>query len=175
MFGYPGFQPFLDQPQYPVVGDPMSNELQQPFMTDVVEEAFDVRIEYPVHSLSLQTHIERVKRLMRVASRPEPVREAFEVRLINLIKDGHYGLLNNLVLQRRDAQRALLPVSLRNIDSPRGLRPVRATVDSDVKISKPIFQSSLIVAPCHPVHPRSRILLQGFETIPEQLHGHMVQ
>src|SRR5665213_2065263 len=49
---------------------------------------------------------------------PEPVRKAFEVRLVNLIEHGHHGLLNNLVLQRRDTQRTFPPVSLRNVHSP---------------------------------------------------------
>jgi hypothetical protein len=55
---------------------------------------------------------------MRVSSRPETVREAFEVDLIYLVEDRHHSLLNNLVLQRCNAQRTLPPVSLRNIDSP---------------------------------------------------------
>ena len=43
--------------------------------------------------------------------------EPLEVDLVNLIEDGHHGLLNNLILQRRDAQRTLSPVGLRNVDS----------------------------------------------------------
>ena len=45
----------------------------------------------------------RVKRLMRAATAPEPIRKAPEVHLVNLVEDGHHGLLNNLVLPRRDA------------------------------------------------------------------------
>ena len=67
--------PFLDQPDHSVVGYPMADELQQPLMTDVVEEALDVGIEYPVHALLLQPRIQRIERLVRVTSRPEPVRE----------------------------------------------------------------------------------------------------
>ncbi len=55
---------------------------------------------------------------MRVSSGPEPIRKALEVHLVNLIEDGHHGLLNNLVLQGRDAQRSLPPVGLRDVDSP---------------------------------------------------------
>src|SRR5262249_15258135 len=35
-------QPFLDQPQHSVVGHSMPEELQQPLVTDVVEEALDI-------------------------------------------------------------------------------------------------------------------------------------
>jgi hypothetical protein len=50
---------------------------------------------------------------MRAATGTEPIREALEVDLINLVEDRHHGLLNDFVLQRRDAQRTLPSVSLR--------------------------------------------------------------
>src|SRR5262245_11232264 len=65
---------------------------------------------------------------MRASTRPEPIGKAFEVDLVNLIEDRHHSLLNNFVLQSRDAQRTLPPISLRNVDSPRGLCPIRSTV-----------------------------------------------
>ena len=54
---------------------------------------------------------------MRAATRPEPVREAFEVDLIDMVDGRHHRLLNDFVLQRSDAQRALPPIGLRYIDS----------------------------------------------------------
>ena len=59
-----------------------------------------------------------VKRLMRAAARTEPVGEALEVDLIDLVEDRHHSLLDDPVLQSRDAQRALPPIGLRYIDSP---------------------------------------------------------
>ena len=53
---------------------------------------------------------------------------------------GHHGLLNNLVLQRRDAQRALPPVGLRDVYSPRGLCLIRSTVNPAVKIYEVDFK-----------------------------------
>jgi hypothetical protein len=82
-----------------------------------IQKAPNVRIEHPVHSLPLDAHGQRVQRLMRAASGPEPVGKAFEVDLVNLVEDRHHGLLNDFVLQRRDAQRTLPPVGLRDIDS----------------------------------------------------------
>jgi hypothetical protein len=43
---------------------------------------------------------------MRATSLTEPVGEAFEVLFVYLIEDGYHGLLNNFVLQRRNAQRS---------------------------------------------------------------------
>ena len=132
-------QPFLDQPQHSVVGYSMPDELQQPLVTDVVEETLDIGIGAPSSRASLQPRVERIERLMRVTSWPKPIREAPEVRLINSIEHSHHRLLNNLVLQRRDAQRTLSPVSLRDVHSARGLCPIRATMDAAVQIDEPTF------------------------------------
>jgi len=40
-----------------------------------------------------------------------------ERKVINLVEDRHHGLLNDFVLQRRDAQWTLPSISLRNKDS----------------------------------------------------------
>src|SRR4029077_1594254 len=105
----------------------MLDELHRPFVAQVIEEATDVGIEHPVHPLSLDAHRQRVQRLVRAASRTEPIRKALEVDLIDLVEDRHYGLLNDFVLQRRDAQRTLPPVSLRYKDSSRRFCPIRST------------------------------------------------
>src|SRR5580704_7868924 len=86
---------------------------------NTIEEATDVRIQHPVHSLPMESHTERVQRLMWATPRPETIRKAPKVHLIDFVEDGHRGLLNDFVLQRRNTQRTLPPVSLRYIDSPR--------------------------------------------------------
>ena len=96
----------------------MLDELSRPLVAHVIEEATDVRIEHPIHLPPLQSDRERIERLMRTATRTEPVGEAFEVDLINLIEDRHHGLLDDFVFQCRDAQRTLPPIGLRYIDSP---------------------------------------------------------
>ena len=154
IFQDPGLHPFLDQAEHSGIRDAVLQKLLQPLMTDVVEEALDIRIENPVHPLPGNPHIQRIQRLMRVTPWAEPVRKAPEVHLVDLVEDGHHGLLNNLVLQTRDAQRALLPVGLRYIDSPRGLCPVRSPVNTAVQIGQPVFQSVPILLPPHAVHSR---------------------
>lgn len=59
----------------------MADELQQPLVTDVVEEAQDTGFEYAVHALISQLRIQRVQRHMTVASRLKPARKAPKVRL----------------------------------------------------------------------------------------------
>jgi hypothetical protein len=48
-------------------------------------------------------------------------------------------------------------------------------MNTTVKIGKPIFQPCFVLAPHYTIHPGSRILLQGFETLPQQTRRHMVQ
>ena len=120
-----------------MVGHAMLDKLHRPFVAHLVKEPANVRIQHPVHPSPMEAHTQRVQRLMRATTRPEPVRKAQEVHLINLIENGHHSLLNNFVLQRCDAQRALSSVGLRYIHSSRGLRPVRTTVNPAVQIGKP--------------------------------------
>jgi hypothetical protein len=61
----------------------------------VIEEASQVRIEHPVHALPWDAHTQRVQRLMRATTGPEPVRKALEVDRIDLIEDRHHGLLDD--------------------------------------------------------------------------------
>ena len=118
VFRYSGFQPFLDQAEHAAISHAVFNELHRPFVAHIVKEPANVRIQHPVHSPPVDAHTERIERLVRAASRPEPVGKALEVHLVNLIENDHHGLLNNLVFQRRDAQRTFPPVGLRYIDSP---------------------------------------------------------
>jgi len=59
----------------------MLDELRCLFVAHVIEEAADVRIEYPVHSLPLDSHGQCVKRLIWAAPTSEPITEALEVGL----------------------------------------------------------------------------------------------
>src|SRR5580658_2417360 len=135
VFRYSGCQPLTDQPQYAVVGHSMLKELHGPFVTHVIEEATYVRIQYPVHRLPFDAHIERVQRPMRAASRSKPVRKAAKVHLVYLVEDGYHCLLDDLVFQRRNAQWTLPPIGFRYIHSSRWLRPVRSPVHPAVEVA----------------------------------------
>jgi hypothetical protein len=118
IFRHSGLEPFLDEAKYSSISHPMLDQLHGPLVAHVVEEPTNVCIEHPIHSLPQNSHIQRIKRLMRVPSRTESVRKALEVDLIYLVEDRHHSLLNDLVLQRCDAQRTLPSIGLRYIDSP---------------------------------------------------------
>ena len=149
--------------------------MHRPFVAHVVEEPPNVRVQNPVHPPPLDAHTQRVQRPMRTAPRTKPVAEAPKVHLVYLIQDGHHGLLNNFVLQRRDADRTLPSVRLRDVDPPRCLRPVRSPVNPVLQIGEPTFQTFLVLLPPNAVHSRRRALLQRVKTRPQQLDRQMVQ
>ena len=94
------------------------------------KEPTDVGIEHPVHLAFRQAHPQRIEGLMAVAARPKSIAETEEVLFVNLFEHGFHGLLDNLVFQGRDPQRALTSVRLGNPCPFRGLCPVTAAVDA---------------------------------------------
>jgi hypothetical protein len=61
---------------------------------------------------------ERIQRMMLVAPWSEPIGEAEEVRLVDRCQNRDHRLLDDLVLQRSGAQRALTAVRLWNEHTP---------------------------------------------------------
>jgi hypothetical protein len=61
---------------------------------------------------------------------PQPLPEIFPkaVCFVNLVENADHGLLDNLVFQRRDPQRALPPVSFREVHPSRWLHSIRPAV-----------------------------------------------
>jgi hypothetical protein len=101
-----GAEPFLDQPQDPLVRDPMLEEPLQPALIELGEEVTDVRVEHPVHPLAFDRDRERVQRTMPTPPRPEPIRETEKVLLLDRVQHLDHRPLDDLVLQRSDPGRA---------------------------------------------------------------------
>jgi hypothetical protein len=90
---------------------------------------------------------------MRRAPRPEPVGEADEVRLVDAVEHLHDGTLKDLVLKRRDPERALAPIRLRDIRPSCRLGPVAAAMDPTEQILEVALQIPPVGLPRHPVRP----------------------
>jgi hypothetical protein len=88
-------QPFLDQAQDSAIGYAVLNKLHRPFRGSGRQRSRGRRRRAPSSLAPLDTHCQRVQRLVRVATGTKPIREAFEVHLRNLIEDGHHGLLGD--------------------------------------------------------------------------------
>src|SRR5262245_6513818 len=112
---------------------------------------------------------------MGTASGAETVGEAQEIDLVDLVEDRHHGLLDDLVLQGRDAQRTLPAVGLRDVSPFRRLRPIGARVDPPMQVRQAIVEAVLVLLPGHAVHPRGCVPLEGKEAVPEQIDRDMVE
>src|SRR5262245_49456825 len=106
---------------------------------------------------------------------PETIGESQEIDFVDLVEYPHHGLLDDLVLQGRDAQRSLSSVGLRDGDATRWLRPVGTLMDPAMEIAEPIFEVNVVLFPRDAVDSRGRFMLEREEAFLESLDGHVVQ
>src|SRR2546425_6107202 len=174
-FRHSGLQPFLDQPQYPRIGHTVLDKLQQPFVVQVVEEPPNIRIQHPVHSLSLNSHRQRIQRIVLASPWPESVGESQKVLFVDPIEDDHHGPLDNFVFQCRDPDRSLPPVGLWDVHPPGWLRSICAPMHPAVQISQSLCQSGFILPPGHSIHSRRRFSFQSVEAVAQQCLRQMME
>lgn len=173
-FHDPGLQPFGDEPEHTAVADPMLQEPHHPIMADAVEERPDVGVEDPVHRPLGDLEGERVQRIVLGTPRTEPVGKAEKIRLVDRVQHLHQRPLDDLVLERRDAERPLPAVGLRNVLPPRRLRPVAAAHHAAVQVVDVAIECARVLFPRHPVDAGSRPCLELMEGPGQQLRRHVV-
>src|SRR5467141_886159 len=156
-----GVQPFLDEPHYALVCDPVLDEFQKPFVGKPIEKAFDVQVEHPVHFSRQQSRVQRIQRLVLASPWSEPVRKTEKVRFVDSIQHLDRRALDDFVFQRRDSERSLPPVGLRDKYPTHRLRSVRSSLQPFGKILEIHFQLLAVVSPRLPVHARRSFLLQA--------------
>src|SRR6516162_5289377 len=64
-------------------GSPIRSD--QPVLTDLIEEAADISIQYPVHLCAADSDDERVQCIMWAAARSKTIREPEEILLIDRV------------------------------------------------------------------------------------------
>ena len=72
-------------------------------MVDRIKEAFDISIQYPVHSFAGNRHTQRIECVVLAATRPEAIADAEKVLLVDALQYPQHRLLDNFVLQRGNA------------------------------------------------------------------------
>jgi len=143
----------------------MLQEADQPFLVNLIEERADVGVQYVAHLLAVDPDTERVQRVMRAAPRPEPVRDAEEVFLVNRVQQRDHRPLDNFVFQGRDRERALTPVRFGYVDPPARQRPICSPMDPIVQILEIALEVCLVVRPSQPIHAGCCVLLKFEERI----------
>src|SRR6516162_1627111 len=155
-----GVQPFLDEPHDAPICHPMLDELDQPFVGEPIEKAFNVKVEHPVHLLRQQSRVQRIQRLMLATPWSEPVRKAEEVRFVYSVQHLDRGTLDNLVFQRCHSERSLPPVGLGDVHPSYRLRSIRSSLQPFGEVLEIPLQIFSVVPPRLPVHARRCFLLQ---------------
>ena len=153
----------------------MLQEADQPFLVDLVEERSDVGVQYEAHLLAVDPDAERIQRIMRAAPRPEPVRDAEEVFLVDRVQQRAHCPLDDLVLQSSDRERTLSAVRLGYVDPSARQRPIRSPMDPVVQIFEIALEVRLVVLPRQPIHTRCCVRLEFVERLFEQLDADVVE
>ncbi len=138
----------------------MLQEFDQPFVVDRVKEAFDISIQNPVHLFADDRHMQRIERIMLATTRPKTIAETEKVLLVDALQNPQHRFLNDLVLERRNAQWSLAAIRFRYPHSARRLSTVGSPVNSIVEVRNVGLQGLLLVMPGHFVDSDCRRLLQ---------------
>src|ERR1700728_6414 len=151
------------------------DELDQPFVRQIIVKAPNVCIENPVHLLPHDSYPERIQSIVLAAPRPESIGEPQEILFVNLVEDSHHGLLNDLILQDCDAQGALPSIGFRDVGSLRRLRSIRPPMDLAMKVHQLLIQVCLVLFPRHAIDSGRGLSLQGVVAVPQQSDGNVVE
>ena len=106
---------------------------------------------------------------MLTAPRPAPIRAPAEIFQVDRAQHLDHRALDDLVLQRGNAERPLPSVRLGDIHPPRRQRPIGAAVNAVLEILEPRLEICAVFPSPHPVHSRRRLPLQRLVGIPQQV------
>src|SRR4029450_7478327 len=106
---------------------------------------------------------------------PRGCGEAEEVFLVDRVQHRACRLLDDLVFECGNCERALLTISLRYVMSPRRQSPICSPMAPGVQVLDLAIEVCLVVLPCQPIHTRCGISLEGEECHPESLDAYMVE
>src|SRR5215468_8494592 len=140
-----------------------------------VEEFAEVRINDPVDLALLDSDKHCIERIMLITTPPKAIGEADKVALVDGIEHGDQCVLNDFVLQRRNAQWSPRAIGLRDVGPSDRLCAVAAAVDRRVQRTQSGIQRLPILLPYHAIDTGRRIALERVEAFPETLWREVVQ
>src|SRR5207237_5733869 len=120
-----------------------------------------------VHPCAVDSGDECVQRIVLAALGPEPVREAEEVFLVDRVQHRACRLLDDLVFECGNCERALLTISLRYVMSPIRQSQICCPMEPGLQVRDLAIEVCLVVLPCQPIHTRCGISLEVEECHPE--------
>ena len=102
------------------VGNPLTQQLKQPLVTDVIEKSAYVRVTDPVHFLRADDLTEHLECVVAGMTWAEAERNIAEVRFVDSLQDHHDRSLNDLVFHGSNPQRTRLAIPFRNVATQTG-------------------------------------------------------
>jgi hypothetical protein len=112
------FEPFANEANDPLVGNPVFEKPRHPPVIDFIEERAKVRIYDPVHLPAPDPDRKSVQRIVLSAPRPESVRKAKKILFLDRAQHRDDGLLHDLVLDRGNPQRSLSAIGFGYVNPP---------------------------------------------------------
>src|SRR5882762_2480506 len=155
-----GVEPFLDQSHDAPICNPVLDELHQPFVGKPIEKVANIQIEHPVHLSRQQSRIERIQRLMLASPWPEPIGESEKIRFVDSVQHLDRRALDDFVFQRRNSQRPLPPIGLRDVHPTHWLRSVRSSLQPMGEILEIVLEGLAVVPPRLSIDTGRGFLLQ---------------
>jgi hypothetical protein len=83
-------------------------------MVHSIKELLDIRVQHPVHLLSINPGTQSIQRIVLAAPRSKSIRKAHETLFIDGFQHINHGLLDNFVFQTQDTQRPFRTVRFRD-------------------------------------------------------------
>lgn len=115
---YASGKPLPNQPQDALIGNAKLQERAEVRVIPCVEKRLDVDIYDPPHGLGRNHFVDRLDRLMGVASRAEAVRPRQKLLLVARCEDPRNGALHALIFDREEVQRSSPPIRLGKVNPP---------------------------------------------------------
>ena len=93
------FEKSLDDPQQPGIGNAVCQKALQVVVTDVVKEAFDVRLHNPLRALQRDDFRQSLQRLMRIPLRAKSIRALPKLRLPDRLQNPTQAILHESIFK----------------------------------------------------------------------------
>ena len=123
----------------------------------MIQEGHDVGLENPLHLAPMDNLIQGAHRVMRTASWPKALGALEKVLLVDGLQHLAHGVLDHLVLERRDANWPGRTLGLGDVHTSDRLMAIPLGLQPCVQILEIVLQVLPVCLLGDPIHPHRRI------------------
>lgn len=158
-----GLEPLDDESHHAFVGNSLPEKLHKPLMRQRVKERLDVSIQNKVHTLSEDSGVDGVKRIVLTSSWPKPLRESDKICFVNHVQHHDRCKLHKLDFKNRNAYRPFSSVRFGYEHSPNGLCSVATTQELFRKLRDVFIERLAVRLPCYLIDSARSIAFEVVE------------